>query len=248
VVLVACGGPSAEEVVERASTSLADVRSGELVLRVRTGALEGEAGDVGFEVTGPFAAGAGEPRAQLTYRQHVADTEQVTVVTAIGDRAYVEVEGRAYALDDPPPPLAAGALETVDLGTWLLDPEVVEEDGDTRRIEARLDAPLVLRGLVALAAGAEAGEVLGELADADAETIRRAARTATATLEVVGAEGYLRRLHGRIELVTDVAEAVGAGGARIEFELGLDAHNEPVAISAPASPLPQADLPTAGGT
>jgi hypothetical protein len=247
-VLSGCGGSDAEAIIERAAESLAEVRSGEVAVRVTTGPLEGEGADVGFEVTGPFSTADADPRAQLTYRQVVADTEQVTVVTAIGDAAYIEVDGQAYELDDPPPALTAGPLADVDLAAWLVDPVVAEDADGGHTVEADLDAAVVLRDLLALASGAGAGDALGELAAADADAIRRAARSASAVLETAGDEGYLRRLHGRIDFATDVADAIGAAGARIEFELGLTRHGEPVTITAPPSARPQSDLPSRGRT
>jgi len=244
----ACGGSEADRAVRDTGERLADVRSGELVLRVVTGALEDEGADTGFELAGPFDLAADPPAARFTYTQFVADAQQVSTLTTAGGEAFVEVDGVAYQLDDAAAARLrpAGPLEGLDLSAWLVEPTIVAQEGGVDRIEARLDTPIVLRDLMTLGAELDARPEPPGMDATDADRLRRAARSAVATLETGSHDRLLHRLHGRIEFASGTHPDLQLPGGRFEFTVMLAGHNQPVTVEAPADARPVEDLPGRG--
>lgn len=243
LTVVACSsGSPGEQAVAETGVRLGELRSGELTLRMVVGPLEGDGGQVGFELSGPFQTGEEGSAAELTYTQFVDGTEQTTTFLAVDGAAYVEVDGTAYVLEDAQAGEIAdiGALTGLDLSAWMMDPELVSSDDGVDRVEARLDAAAVLRDVVTMGARIAGADALGELGAADAEQIRAAARDASAVLETSTEDRVLRRLSGRLDLRP--AADLGLPGGRMEIELAVDRPNEPVRIQAPSDARPIAEL------
>jgi hypothetical protein len=248
VALGACAGGGAspaERAVSETGERLADISSGELTIRILTGGLENDDADTGFELRGPFDVDDDPPTARFTYTQFVAGTEQTSIFTTTGGASFVEVDGVAYELDDDRAGQLeiAGPLEGLNLSAWLIDPTITGSDGGIERIEAQLDTPIVIRDLVTLSAGDGAPGELAELAEEDADAIRRAARTARATLETGSEDRLLHRLSGVMEFSRDPDTGVRIPGGRFEFAIEISDHDGAVTITPPANPRPISELP-----
>ncbi len=169
-LLAGCGGGGEAEGDPQAALSdtaarLGEIRSGDAGIHGSSSTPKGEGERVGFELAGPFALGdeTHGPRFRLDYTQLRGDEEGTVTMTSTGERAYVTVGNETYELpsDRASELTGAGAvvagdgLGSLDVGRWLLDPELSAGDevaGDaTDRIEARLDVAAAVRDLVALA-------------------------------------------------------------------------------------------------
>ena len=179
-------------------------------------------------------------------------------MTSTGERVYVTVGNETYELpsDRASELTGAGAvvagdgLGSLDVGRWLLDPELSAGDevgGDaTERIEARLDVAAAVRDLVALAR--KAGASLPALGPAEARRLAEAADEATVEVLTGRDDRLLRRLAAEVvigfEVPAQLESLLGdAVGARIDFELGIAEPNEPVTIDEPADARPASEYP-----
>lgn len=235
-VLAGCGGPDAAEVARETGERLGDIRSGTLDLRLDVeGSGGGEDTAFGLELAGPFALpeSDGLPVADLEYTQSVGDASETTTVVSTGEEAWVDgaplTADQAARLE-----LSAGRanpLDGLDIGAWLVDPELGEEGDGTVTVTGALD---VARAL------ADVAELTGtsRFSDAEAERLAEATRDSRLTI-VTGAEDrLLRRLDADVRLELEVAErlreALGplVGGA-IRLRMEIAGPNEPVEVSAP---------------
>ena len=98
----ACGVEAPGEVVARTQANLARIRSGDLDARLVI-AAEGRkrTGATGFELHGPFELprSAGDlPKARIAYTQIAGSRRATVTLVSTGERAYIEVRGKAYEL------------------------------------------------------------------------------------------------------------------------------------------------------
>lgn len=262
--LAACGGggDDAEDVLAETAENLEQIESGNLSMRLVVTPKGGDAETVGFELRGPFSLeGPGElPVARIAYTQIRGSERGTVTVVSTGRKAYVEVDGQAYAL---PPEQAvqlrhAGkeleqgeGLGELGVGDWIEDPELSEGGVvggvQTDRIDAKLDVAAAAKDLVEL--GRTLGQAgIGRLSDGDEQTIERATRSAGLRLFTGEEDRLLRRLDIDVDLGFDVPARLRASlgslvGARVDFELGVDEPNRPVQVAEPRSVLPYSQLP-----
>jgi hypothetical protein len=262
--LAGCGGGNgeAEDVLAETADNLERIESGDLSMRLVVTPKGGKAEAFGFELRGPFSLeGPGElPVARIAYTQ-ISGSERGTVtVVSTGRKAYVEVDGQAYEL---PPEQAAQlrlagrelvegeGLGELGVDDWIEEPELSDGgsvgDTETDRIDAKLDVATAAQDLVELSRGLGQG-ALGDLSDADDQTIERATRSATLLLLTGQEDKLLRRLEVAVDLGFDVpSELRGAlgrlVGAQIDFELGIDEPNRVVRVAEPQNVLPYSELP-----
>jgi hypothetical protein len=264
VLLVACGGNggSAEDVLAETAENLEEIESGRLTMRLVVTPKGAESEPVGFELAGPFSlAGAGElPVARVVYTQIRGSARGGVTIVSTGRKAYVDVGGQVYEL----PPEQANELRTaaeeleegkglgeLGLDDWIEEPKL--SDGglvagvETDRIDANLDVAAAAQDLVELARGLAQGS-LGDLSDADEQTIERATREAKLRLFTGKEDRLLRRLDVDVDLgfavPAQLRNALGnLVGARIEFELRVDDPNRPVTVTKPQNVLPYSELP-----
>jgi hypothetical protein len=263
LTLTACGGgEDAEDVLAETADNLEKIESGDLTMRlVLTPKGEGTE-TVGFELRGPFSLeGPGElPVARIAYTQIRGSQRATVTVVSTGRKAYVEVGGRAYEL---PPEQAAQlrqagkelgqgeGLGELGLDDWIDDPQLsdgeVVDGVETDRIDAKLDVAAAAHDLVQLGRNLGQGS-LGQLSDADEQTIERATRSAGLRLVTGEDDRLLRRLDIDVDLgfdvPTELRSALGSlVGARIDFELGVDDPNRSVRVEQPKDVLPYSELP-----
>lgn len=265
-----CGsGPSAEEVLAETADRLGDIRSGTLALSLTVAGRDGDpASAAGFELRGPFSLeGPGPlPVARLDYTQIAgAERETVTLIST-GDRAFVEVDGRAFDLPPEQEASLRDVLEDVGeegagelpLDDWIEAPRLSDggrvDGAATDRVDARLDVPAAVNALSALAngTGASAGGMLPRVTDADAEMLERSVRTAQLELRTGAEDRLLRRLAVDLDFALAPPPALQPRlgrlvGLQIDFRLGIDRVNAAVSVEAPEDVLPSSALPDPSG-
>jgi hypothetical protein len=254
-LLAACSGaPSADEVLSRASDSLADIRSGELHLSVLVETAPGaDSSRIGFEIDGPFAfGGAGElPEARITYKQIAGEDELEVTLTSTGETAYQTVAGQTTEMSEPQlEELRAtgvsegGGFGTLDVQEWIDDAEL--RDGgrrgatDVYLVTGSLDVVAALNGMVdaATAFGASGAAGLEHLDAAGERAIESSVESSSVKIYAGEEDGLLRALNLLVEFQAnadkEVLDALGPlAGARLSIELSIDDPNEPVDVEAP---------------
>ena len=260
-----CGAGDAS-VLEDTADNLAKVRSGELHMAMTASAgAEGDGRPVGFDVTGPFsvASAAGElPLARLRHTRLVGKALEPTTFVSTGQRAFLEVGGKAYEL--PPneveairakqAPNGGGAgLQRLELAKWMVDPRVGDGgrlDGvAVQRVTGAVDVVKALNDIVAVAAdvGPAPDEELRPVDPAGADRVKRAVRSST--LEVITGQDdhLLRRLRLDVTFAAGdlegLQEALGPlAGTSLHFEVDLTGLNRKVEVAAPAEVRPFSEL------
>ena len=261
-----CGGEGARDVLKETTSNLARVNSGDLRLAMTaTAGAEGQQRPVGFEVSGPFSAPSrpGElPVARLRRTRLAGAAVEPTTFVSTGQRAFLEVAGRAYELPEAQlrglrateaPEEAGTGLQRLDLAAWARDPQVSEAgqvDGTpVQRVTGGVDVVKALGDLVAVAnqLGAAPGEGLAPVDPRSAGQVERAVRSSR--LEVLtGKEDRLLR-RARLD-VTFAATDLGAleqalgplAGSRLSLEIDLAGLNRKVEVPPPPSPRPLSEL------
>lgn len=260
-----CGG-GATSVLDDTTANLAKVRSGELRMAMTaTAGAEGEGRPVGFEVTGPFsvASKVGElPLARLRHTRMAGKALEPTTFVSTGQRAFLEVDGKAYEL--PPDqvealrareaPEGGGAgLQRLDLAKWVVDPKVGDGgrlDGTpVQRVTGAVDVVKALNDIVAVAdaVGTASDEGPRPVTPAGAERVKRAVRSSTVEVVTGRDDHLLRRLRLDVTFATGdlegLEEALGPlAGTRLHFELDLSQLNRQVEVEAPTSARPLSEL------
>lgn len=198
----ACGdSSSARQDLADTADALADVRSGELHMRVTASTLEDAEREVGFDVRGPFALAqeAGKlPELRFTYTDLLGSQSRTTTVVSTGDRAYVERDGRTVAVPDDAlvrfrgkaDPEKAAALGSLEIDEWAKSPK---RTGD--RIVAEVDVPKALNDVFGVAASVGPDDA-GPFPKVEGDDVERLERAVTSSrLEVVaGDDNVLRSL------------------------------------------------------
>jgi hypothetical protein len=249
-------GGEAEDALGETADSLAEIRSGTLELRLIVAPREGD--EFGLELNGPFALPEEEgalPELDLDYTQIAGGRRGTIGLVSTGDAAFTVVDGQAYELgDDETDELRAaagslGGLARLPIEEWIDDPELTDggEVGgaETDLISGDLDLVAAANGLIDLARGF--GPPLPQLAGANADRIREAARDTSIQVWTGAEDRLLRRLLLEAEL-GDVPGPLGLllgdlVGAKITFGLGVTDPNRPVTVEAPRDPRPSSERP-----
>jgi hypothetical protein len=257
--LAGCGGGGdAAPILSRTAANLGKIHSGRLDLRFLVTPREGN-GRVGFELHGPFALRRGLPLARVDYTQITGERSATATLVSTGERAYVELGGRAYELPGATAAQLASAaggvsgsqgLGELRIDGWVKDPHA-SDGGDvggaaTDHVSSGLDVVRAANDLLALVRrlGRDAPALRGR----DAQQLRDAVRSSHLDVWTGKDDRLLRRLRLDADFGFDVPESLRRSlgdvvGGKFEFELGIANPNEPVHVSAPAHPLPASQLP-----
>lgn len=244
------GGGGGSSVLKETTHKLAEVRSGDLHLRVTASTLAVDAKEVGFDVRGPFALSeraGGLPKVRFAYTDLLGATSATTTFLSDGDRAFVEQGGRRVPVPDDAVAHLRGKADTekaAALGGLRLDRWATDVDGpdDGGKVTAEVDSVAALNDVFGVAAsvGADRGGTFPRIEGEDADRFRRAVRSSRMEVETVG-DNVLRSMRLVIELSPPdadkerVRQLLGRfDGARLAVTLELDRVNQPVEISAPA--------------
>lgn len=241
VLLAGCASRSADDVINDAETSLRDLTSGRLDMRLVVEALEGDAGTTGFEMSGSFALPEGDqlPTMDLTYTHIVGEQQEAATVQSAGERMFVTVDGTTTELSEEQlAPLRGSSGETVGLPSlglreWFIEPSL-DEDGET--VTGELDLAAAMTGLAQFTGALGAGDTLGgvELDEDAAQRLRDRLTNSQVTLSLTDQDRLLQRLAFTGELAGDADIPAELRGGRFEFELSLEDHNQPVASATPS--------------
>jgi hypothetical protein len=253
LAVAGCGGggrDDAADVLAETEANLGEIRSGELSFALMAVGTGDGGGQVGVELTGPFAfRGEGElPVAEIAYTEYGGDeTSEATFISTDG-KAYLELDEVTYELpaqtvDDLRGAESSEGLARLGIQDWLLEPELMEAEGAVARVEGRLDVGEAATDLVAVLAELGAADA-GVLDEASAETLERATRSSRVVVETGSDDRLLRRLTIEVELGVDESpeleqalESLG-GRAELTFELRIERPNEPVDVAAPENAQP----------
>jgi hypothetical protein len=265
VLLAGCSQASeAEKVTKATADNLEKIHSGELAFRLVTGAGEPARaeGDVGFEMSGPFALAepGGLPVARIDYTRLTAGRRASTTVISTGAKAYVTLAGAVYELPAAeverlraPRTAKSRGFSSLRIDQWAEDPQLSAGeavDGEaTDRIQGNVDVVRTLNDLFAFGRQVGAEELtVPEIRGEDADQLRRVTSAATVDLLTGREDRFLRRLAVDIRLAAQAPErmkqALGQlAAAHIRLELGVTRVNAPVQVPEPAGALPASALP-----
>ena len=238
----ACGGEAPGEVVARTQDNLARIRSGDLDARLVI-AAEGpkRTGATGFELRGPFelARSAGDlPKARIAYTQIAGSRRATVTLVSTGERAYIEVRGKAYELTSDQerqlreaggplgggsgsgaPGATAAPTGSLDLAAWLREPDLSAGEriggAETDRVTGEVDVASVVTDVLGAAERlGVSGEAVGggALRGAGDERLDRAVSASSIELLTGREDRLLRRLQLGIKLD---AKAAAGGGASL---------------------------------
>ena len=254
VLLAACGGDDAEQVVRDTHAKLGEIRSGRLSMRVEIVPRGGDAaGPVGLRLDGPFslALRGRLPIARVRYIQLAGAERASATLLSTGNRAYVELEGTPYRLPPAREDELAAALGGekrgegldvlgLDIAAWIEDARREDAaDDELTRVTGRLDIVAALRDLLN-AAGRVGGEGL-DIDERAADGLRESVRSSSIEL-ITGAEDDLLRsvrLELDFEAPTKLQPLLGGfAGGRLVFALQIQNANEPVRVSEPKDAQP----------
>jgi hypothetical protein len=216
----------------------------------------------GIKLQGPFALGAPGhlPTSDITYTRYLGRTTRTVRVTTTADKAYVTTDGRSYLLPAAQADLlraskdsSKGGLGDLDLGRWVDKPQVsdggVVDGVASQRIAGQLRVVDAFNQLFAVSRQLGASDVVvPHLQGALAAQLQRNTQSATTEIVTGKDDHMVRRLAFDVLLSTDappsVRQALGPLAAvRFHFLMTLARPNSPVQVTAPANPLPAADLP-----
>lgn len=254
LLLSGCGllDSPAERALNQTGEALAEVRSGTLDLTLTIGGQDEPGSDTGFALRGPFALDGGGPLPVLDmeYTRIVGSRDATVTLRSTGDQAFVEVDGTTYKLGEQEvatlrreggEPVLAG----LDLGAWVVDPQLQQGDSGTT-VAGAVDLVALLGDLFGLAGGL-GGE--GLTAPSGAEAERLAGAVTASSIEVAAREdGQLERLDAVVDLGS--TQALGEAGfpdlrgARLTLSMALSGAGESVEVDAPDDARPFTELPS----
>ena len=251
-LLAGCGssGPNANDILKRTASSLSTIKSGTLDLKLLVTSPGQQRGAAfGFTLHGPFQLGKTPlPVLHVAYTQIAGDKQATATLISDGRRGVVESGGKTLPLSASAQQTlsaaaqqvqGAGGLGAFDISSWIEHPKVSDggEVGgaDTDKVTADLNvlnATNSLLGLVRLA-----GRDVHELTGSDAKQLQDAVKSSSFVLY----SGKRDRLLRKVDIAAtfgfhvpkELANALGAVGATVEFELGVANPNKPVSVKLP---------------
>ena len=266
-VLAGCGGGEAKGALEKTTSNLAKIGSGDIRMRVTASAgAEGAERPVGFEVDGAFSgpSRAGElPVARLRRTRLVGDVRETTTFVSTGQKAFLELGGKAYELPEAQlrglratggPEERGSGLQRLEVAKWARDPEVADAgqlDGvAVQRVTGAVEVAKALDDIVAVGnqLGAGGDQALRPIDAEGARRVERAVRSSRLEVVMGKEDRLLRRL--RLDVTFAAADVQGLeaalgplAGSRIHFEIDLAGFNRKVEVQSPAAPRPLSELP-----
>jgi hypothetical protein len=267
LLLGSCARPSAEEVLADTAANLGRIHSGVLGMRMMAESTGQLAGEMGFELEGPFALPVGDeslPVAEFRYTQIAGPESAEATFLSTGEQAFVEIEGQAYelqadALAEEPaaaPAAAAAGLGTLRLNEWIREPELSDggEVGgtDTWRVTADLNAGAAIPDLMELSGSLGSTGFLAAFEGAGSEQLEQAVESSTIEIYTGKDDRLLRRLVmdirlGLSHLEAELGDAVtGLADMHLRFEVEVSDIGRQVSVEAPVDALPISELPTTG--
>jgi hypothetical protein len=246
-----CGGLGAGSPLAVAGDNLAEIRSGDITLRLVAATHAGA--ETGFAISGPFSMPEDDslPEAELTIEQIGPQSGDPVLFISTGETAFVEIDGDAYELSPEQvnslrgssQPGDEGPFDGLDLDTWVTNPEVSEGDVvdgvETETIRGRLDVVAAANDLFSMARDF-GGVVVSDIESEEAERLRNAVESATLEVVVGKNDGLLRRLDIDVDLSAAAPERLEPAlsdllGVGFELFLEIEDPNEDVDIEAPAN-------------
>ena len=267
LLLSACARPSAQEVLADTAANLGRIDSGVLGMRMMVESTGQLAGEMGFELEGPFALPVGDetlPVAQFRYAQTAGPESAEAMFISTGDQAFVEIEGQAYELpadelaEQPAaaPAAAAAGLGSLRLNEWIREPELSDggEVGgaDTWKVTADLNAGEAIPDLMKLSGSLGSTGFLAAFEGAGAEQLEEAVESSSIEVYTGKDDRLLRRMVmdirlGLSHLAEDLGEAItDLAAVHLRFEVEVSDVGRQVSVEAPADALPISELPTSG--
>ena len=267
LLLAGCARPSAQEVLADTAANLGRIDSGVLSMRMSAESTGQLAGEMGFELEGPFALPIGDetlPVAEFRYTQTAGPEVAEATFISTGEQAFVEIGDQAYELpadelaEQPAaaPAAAAAGLTSLRLNEWIREPELSDggEVGgaDTWKVTADLNAAEAIPDLMQLSDSMGSGGLLAAFEGAGAEQLEQAVESSTIEVYTGKDDHLLRRMVmnirlGLSHLAEDLGEAVTELAAvHLRFEVGVSEIGRQVSVEAPADALPISELPTTG--
>ena len=254
-VAVAGCGEDANDVLGETARNIGDIRSGQLDMSMLVAGrgADAQGGEVGFELSGPFALprAGGLPRAEVDYTQQAGEQRATVTLVSTGDAAFVEVGGQAYAL--PPDQTetlrlgtgqlgSGGARDQLRIGSWVRDAEV--SDGgtvggaETDKVSGRLDVATAATDLLRLSRALGPDGAGLRALEQGADQLEQATDDSSFELWTGKEDRLLRRL----QIAVALGEEDGPK-ASVRFGLAVADPNEPIRVEAPENPLPSSALP-----
>jgi len=250
-LLAGCGssGPNANDVLKRTAASLSTIKSGTLDLKLLVTSPGAHGTRFGFTLHGPFQLGKTPlPVLHVAYTQIAGDKQATATLISDGRRGVVQSGGKTLPLTASARQTlsaaaqqiqGAGALAAFDISSWIEHPKVSgggEVGGaDTDKVTADLNvlnATNSLLGLIRLA-----GRNVHELTGSDAKQLEQSVKSSSFVLYSGKRDRLLRKVDVAATFGFDVpkqlANALGAVGAKVEFELGVANPNKPVSVNLP---------------
>ena len=245
LMLAACGAGAvtpADDVVASAQESLQERESGRMAFTLEASAEESET--VGFSVRGDYEFGEEELAvADLTYELDAGEDTVESRIVSNGSTAVIvagdevlEVprqQARVLRVDVG----SAPGLPSLDLSSWVKDPEVKTE-GERTRVRGELRAaPFIsdLQRIAAEIAGGGGGAITGE----DAERLERAVTATDVVIVTEGDDHELRSFRATVDFGADVPaelrDALGRyAGAQLTLELTIEDIKTPLRVEMPS--------------
>jgi hypothetical protein len=263
VVLLAAGcggGGDARKVLSQTASSLGDIHSGDLTMRLVVSPRKGTRGRIGFELHGPFAIKPGGlPVAKIAYTQIAGSRQATATLISTGVKAYAEVNGKTYELPANSTNVlrqaAAGVgggqgLGELRIDDWLEHPKVSGGGkvggADTDHVTADLDVVAAANDLLALVR--RLGRAAPTIEGRSADQLRHAVRSSSIDVWSGKDDHLLRRLRLKVDLGFDVPDTLKRAlgdvvGAKVDFDLAISAPNKTVSVPPPVNALPPSALP-----
>jgi hypothetical protein len=249
------GTPTSTDVLSATASSLGEIHSGTLHLRVVVSTAPGEGeSSVGFEIEGPFELAAeGElPVAQLDYTQFTDDDEVSATLTSTGEEAFATVEGETVELGPEQLDVLRSAggsvgssgLDQLDVGRWIEDASLADGGhrggADTYLVTGGLNAVEALNGMVDAAQGFGAAGAAGldRLEGADADLLDAIVSSSSIKVYSGKEDELLRELDLEVDFqasgTDELLDALGPlSGASLSLTLAIDDPNSDIEVDAP---------------
>lgn len=257
LLLSACAGPSAPDVVAEASRNLGSLRGGLLELRVELFETEASRPTAGVAVLGSFErTDLGElPLGDLTVDDLAPRFASSFRVVSTAEAAFVRVDGTFYEVSperlDPMGTARDGEtlFARVSIADWVRDPQLSSGEGLDGRPVDRIEGDLVVEeafdDLLTIVSRLPAGGPLPVLGHLDPGSLSESAEPATIEIVAGSNDRQIRRISMVLELDPDApisSRPEWEGAARLAVDLGISEPNRRLRIEPPRRSPPGSRL------